>query len=196
MGKEQSSSSAHTHDNLEDALVGGGREPAAKKGNAAHLVVCVLCGVLMGSWAPLSASSMPGSAMSADESTAVGKLTPYSSFFLFTCSVLATSPAIVLVLCRCPPVGQPCDISEYCSTLTASQHLRGMLAGGVWGVGTLLNLLVGSQVGSAVSYAIGQAAPLVAAVWGIFLFAEFKGAPVQAHIFLGLMFVLYLGAIL
>ena len=48
----------------------------------------------------------------------------------------------------------------------------------------------------ALSYAVGQAAPMVATLWGLFYYREFRGAPKQSLQFVGLMFVLYVGAIL
>jgi glucose uptake protein len=50
-------------------------------------------------------------------------------------------------------------------------------------------------VGVPISYAIGQAAPLVAASWGIFVWHEFTGAPKPAWRALQIMFALYLAAI-
>jgi len=48
----------------------------------------------------------------------------------------------------------------------------------------------------AISYAIGQSAPMVAALWGVLAWKEFQGANRKARAFLGLMFLFYLLAIL
>ena len=53
--------------------------------------------------------------------------------------------------------------------------------------------------GAAISYALGQGAPMVAALWGIFVWKEFKGAPRSVEMLLTLMFILFisgLGAII
>jgi len=47
----------------------------------------------------------------------------------------------------------------------------------------------------AVAYAIGQSAPLVASLWGIFVWKEFAGAPPAATRALAAMFVFYIAAI-
>ena len=52
-----------------------------------------------------------------------------------------------------------------------------------------------SSVGFAISYAIGQSAPLVASLWGIFVWKEFAGAGPAAKRALATMFVCYLAAI-
>ncbi|MGH9758818.1 MAG: hypothetical protein ACRD4M_13855, partial [Candidatus Acidiferrales bacterium] len=50
--------------------------------------------------------------------------------------------------------------------------------------------------GVAISYAIGQSAPMVAALWGIFAWKEFEGANAKTKAYLGMMFLFYLLAIL
>lgn len=41
------------------------------------------------------------------------------------------------------------------------------------------------QPGIALAYAIGPTNPLVAALWGVFVWHEFKGAPRRANVLLG-----------
>ena len=48
----------------------------------------------------------------------------------------------------------------------------------------------------AISYAIGQSAPMVAALWGVLAWKEFKGSGSQAKMYLVFMFVFYALAIL
>jgi len=75
------------------------------------------------------------------------------------------------------------------------QHAWAWLGGLFWSVGTLFNMISGGVVGFAVSYALGQCAPLVAALWGLLVWKEFKGAPCISFVMLGIMFALYAGAI-
>ena len=58
-----------------------------------------------------------------------------------------------------------------------------------------VNLVSSSAVSLAVSYSIGQSAPMVAAAWGVFVFKEFSGAPLPSWVLLGAMFLFYCGAI-
>jgi glucose uptake protein len=51
----------------------------------------------------------------------------------------------------------------------ASGHALGLLGGVVWGVGMVSNLVAANFAGVAISYAIGQSAPMVAALWGVFV---------------------------
>ena len=75
-------------------------------------------------------------------------------------------------------------------------HLLGLLGGFIWGTGTVFNLVAGKTTTFAVSYAIGQSAPMVAALWGLFVWKEFAGSGPRARLYLGLMFVFYILAIL
>jgi glucose uptake protein len=74
-------------------------------------------------------------------------------------------------------------------------HLLGLLGGVVWTIGTASNLIAGNSVGFAVSYAIGQSAPLVASLWGIFVWREFAGASPATSRALAAMFLFYIAAI-
>jgi glucose uptake protein len=71
----------------------------------------------------------------------------------------------------------------------------GLLGGFVWCLGTAFNLIAGRSAGFAISYAMGQSAPMVAALWGIFVWKEFEAAGSKAKLYLILMFIFYLGAI-
>ncbi|HWY26970.1 MAG TPA: GRP family sugar transporter, partial [Candidatus Angelobacter sp.] len=75
-------------------------------------------------------------------------------------------------------------------------HLLGLLGGCIWGVGTVFNLVAANFTGVAISYSIGQSAPMVAALWGVLVWKEFDGATRKAKAYLALMFMFYLLAIL
>jgi glucose uptake protein len=74
--------------------------------------------------------------------------------------------------------------------------LLGLLGGAIWGTGTVFSLTAGKLTGQAISYAIGQSAPMVAALWGVLAWKEFAGSGTRAKMYLVLMFVFYGLAIL
>jgi glucose uptake protein len=49
-----------------------------------------------------------------------------------------------------------------------------------------------SAASPAISYGLSNAAPVVAALWGIFVWKEFKDAPKGTNFLLALMFLFYL----
>ncbi len=71
----------------------------------------------------------------------------------------------------------------------------GILGGVIWGFGGCFNFIAAGFVGVPISYAIGQSAPMIAALWGVFAWKEFQGADRRAWNYLGLMFLAYLAAV-
>ena len=74
-------------------------------------------------------------------------------------------------------------------------HLVGILGGIVWGVGTALSYIAAGKAGPAISYALGQGAPMIAALWGVFIWKEFKGASRNVYNMLLLMFLLFVAGL-
>ena len=54
------------------------------------------------------------------------------------------------------------------------------------------SIIASSAAGAALSYGLGQGATLVGAIWGVFIWKEFKGAPPGTGWLLGAMFFFYL----
>ena len=48
-----------------------------------------------------------------------------------------------------------------------------MLGGAIWGLGSAFSYIASGEAGPAVSYALGQGAPLIAAIWGVFIWKVF-----------------------
>ena len=168
----------------------GGVNGGGLGGNAGATIICAVSGVLMACWSPLNAFAM----RTAPDGTCDGCLAPLGSSFLFTSAVLLTSPAICACLMRWPLVGSPTTFATY-AKLSPRDHALGWLGGAIWAVGTVSNLLSGSKLGLALSYAIGQAAPMVASLWGLVYYREFAGASYRTAALVASMFVLYLAAI-
>ena len=94
-----------------------------------------------------------------------------------------------------PLVGEPVSFSGFFRG-PVSGHMLGILGGLIWGTGTVFNMVAASLTGVAISYAVGQSAPMVAALWGVFVWKEFAGAGSRAKMYLAGMFVFYCLAIL
>jgi len=149
------------------------------------IIVCIVSGVLMGLWAPFMAHAM----------TTGHPLGPYSAAVFLTLGALLSCFIWNIYFMKHPLVGEPVSFSGFFQA-PASGHLLGLLGGFVWGIGTVFNLVAASFTGVAISYAIGQSAPMVAALWGVFVWHEFRGANSRAKLFLALMFVFYILAII
>jgi glucose uptake protein len=149
------------------------------------IIVCIVSGVLMGLWAPFMAHAM----------TTGHPLGPYSAAVFLTLGALLSCFIWNIYFMKHPLVGEPVSFSGFFQA-PASGHLLGLLGGFVWGIGTVFNLVAASFTGVAISYAIGQSAPMVAALWGVFVWHEFRGANSRTKLFLALMFVFYILAII
>jgi glucose uptake protein len=149
------------------------------------IVVCVVSGVLMGLWAPFVAHAM----------TTGNTLGPYSIAVFLTLGALLSCFVWNVYFMKHPLVGEPVKFGGFFSA-PISGHALGLLGGFIWGVGMVFNLVAASFTGVAISYAIGQSAPMVAALWGVLAWKEFDGAPAKAKMYLGLMFLFYCVGIL
>ena len=94
-----------------------------------------------------------------------------------------------------PLVGDPVEFSGFFRG-PMSGHVLGLIGGAIWCTGLVLFSVASHYTGVAISYSIGQSAPMVAALWGIFAWKEFAGANRKAKAYLAMMFVAYLLAIL
>jgi glucose uptake protein len=149
------------------------------------IVICIVSGFLMGNWAPFVTRAM----------TQGKTLGPYSVSVFFTIGALLSCFVWNVYFMRKPFVGEPVQFGDFFRGPGAG-HLLGLLGGCIWGIGTVFNLVAANFTGVAISYAIGQSAPMVAALWGVFVWKEFQGANRRAKTYLALMFVFYLFAIL
>jgi glucose uptake protein len=162
------------------SLASAGR-PVSKK----SIITCIVSGVLMGLWAPFVASAM----------TKGNTLGPYSIAVFLTLGALLSCFIWNIYFMKKPLVGEPVDFSGFFKG-SSSGHMLGLLGGVIWGTGMVFNLVAANFTGVAISYAIGQSAPMVAALWGVLAWKEFAGAGTRAKVYLALMFVFYCFAIL
>jgi len=149
------------------------------------IITCIVSGFLMGNWAPFVTRAM----------TQGKTLGPYSVSVFFTLGALLSCFLWNIYFMKKPLVGEPVQFGDFFRGPTAG-HLLGLLGGCIWGIGTVFNLVAANFTGVAISYAIGQSAPMVAALWGVLVWKEFQGANRRAKTYLALMFLFYLFAIL
>lgn len=168
-------------------LIGKAYGRLAKDGEGASrksIIICIISGLLMGSFAPFVTKAL----------TAGHALTPYSIAVFFTFGAFLCCFVVNVYFMKKPLYGTPVNFSGFFKA-GARNHALGILGGFIWGTGTVFNFVAASLVGVAISYAIGQAAPMVAAAWGVFVWKEFAGADKQAKTYLALMFVCYILAL-
>ncbi len=161
-------------------------QKVSKKG----ILLSVSAGVLMALFYRFVASSMASSF----ENPEAGKLTPYSAIFFFAIGVLISNFIFNTFIMIKPFDGKPLSIRDYLKG-SFRVHLTGVLGGVIWNIGMSMSIIASGKAGFAISYGLGQGATLIAALWGVFIWKEFKGAGKTVNNLVFLMFLAYLGGL-
>ncbi|MDO5580762.1 MAG: multidrug DMT transporter permease [Planctomycetia bacterium] len=180
------------------------RKMPGQQGNAGSkgLILSILCGVLMSMFYYLVARSLSG-VVQGDKilpltlenlksgSLEVGKLTPYTGNMIFAIGILASNFVIMPILMKKPLTGSSVPLFAYFRG-TLCDHLWGLIGGMIWAVGMTLNVIASGVASTAVAYGLGQGATLMSAIWGVFIWKEFKGAPKGTGKILAFMFLFFI----
>ena len=153
--------------------------------------IAILAGVLMSFFYRFVAAAMD---LNNFESPTPGMATPYSAFFIFAVGIFLSNLVFNTIVMRRPFEGKPVTYAAYFRG-SLSTHLVGVFGGIIWGLGTALSYIAAGKAGAAISYALGQGAPMIAALWGIFVWREFRGAPRSVGWLLMLMFIFFLSGL-
>ena len=178
------------------AIVFNGLAARRKSGDKADgtrkgIILAIVAGVLMSFFYRFVAAAMD---LEHFENPTPGMATPYTAFFIFSCGIFVSNFLFNTLAMRRPVVGEPVAYSEYFKGRFAT-HLVGILGGCIWGLGTALSYIAAGKAGAAISYALGQGAPMIAALWGVFVWKEFKGCPASTMRLLALMFILFVAGL-
>ena len=164
------------------------RDPAQ---NRKGIILALVAGIIMSFF---SALVYNGVDLDNFANPATGKLTPYTAMVIFSLGVFLSNFVVNTIVMKKPFVGEPVTYKQYFAG-SFSTHLVGVLGGCIWALGTSLNYISAGTAGAAVSYALGQGAPMIAAIWGVFIWKEFKGAPKSVYSLLALMFALFIAGL-
>src|SRR5271165_2604749 len=167
-----------------DALAYRRRESERRSVSVRGIWISVACGVLMGIFYPLVTKAVTGE----------HSLGPYSVAFFFALGVVLCAIPVNYLFMKKPLTGTPpVNMSQYFQAKPA-WHFWGVLGGLIWCTGTVFNFVASHAqiIGPAVSYAIGQGATMVSAVWGVFIWKEFASAPPASRKLIPAMFVFFL----
>ncbi|HAH60235.1 MAG: GRP family sugar transporter [Petrimonas sp.] len=159
-----------------------------KKVTSKGIIISILAGLLMSFFYRFVAASMD---LSNFENPAQGMMTPYTATVIFSLGIFISNFIFNTILMKRPIHGEPTHYKTYFKGKFPI-HLVGILGGIIWGIGNSLNLIAAGKAGAAISYGLGQGATLVAALWGVFIWKEFKGASKKTTFMLVVMFILFL----
>jgi glucose uptake protein len=155
------------------------------------ILLSVIAGILMAFFYRFIAASMD---LEDFVHPAAGKMTPYTAVFIFSCGIFISNFLFNTILMKKPIEGPPVTYKQYFSP-GFSIHLVGILGGLIWGLGNSFNLIAAGKAGPAISYGLGQGATLIAALWGVFVWKEFKNAPPGTNKLLLFMFLFFIAGL-
>ena len=167
-----------------DALAYRRRERERRAISVRGIWISIGCGVLMGIFYPLVTKAVTGG----------NALGPYSVAFFFALGTALCAIPVNYLFMKKPLTGAPpVSMAQY-GKAKPMWHLWGIAGGIIWCTGAVFNFVASHAqiVGPAISYAIGQGATMVSAVWGVFVWKEFAHAPASARKLIPAMFVFFL----
>jgi glucose uptake protein len=151
-------------------IMSGAARQTVGKNRSRGLIFSAIAGCIMGFFYPQLMRSI-----------GPGKLTPYVALVFFGAGVLLSNFVVNTVFMKTGGV----TYADYFRG-SAKLHLIGILGGSIWMVALCLNVIASNVAGPAISYALGQGATLIAAIWGVFIWRE-KGN----ILYITLMFIGY-----
>jgi len=160
------------------------RRPSSVKG----IVLALAGGVLLGSFSPLLVKA---------QNPDIG-LGPYSTALLFGMAVLFSTFVFNLFFMNLPVEGDPLEVIEYFRG-SFRNHFWGFVSGLVWAAGAVAVLVATTPKGDTRLDAPWSGLPglgsLVAALWGLLAWREFRGGDRVSKLFAVLMWLFFAGGI-
>ena len=170
-----------------EALARAGYSKSTRRPNPVKaIVLAVLAGSLIGSFAPLLEKARQGD---------LG-LGPYAVATIFAFGILFSTFVFDIFFMNLPVEGEPVDFTTYLSC-PLTQHLVGLGSGAVWLTGLLAALVCSgtpelTQASNLSRTLLAQGAPVIAALWGIVVFREFRESDYRVKVMGYLTPVLFL----
>ena len=142
-----------------------------------------MCGVVVGLFYPFVAKALTGE----------NHLGPYTVYFVFSLGALASNFPLNYAF-HAPARERPGAFDRRLFPAAApGAHAWGVLGGLIWGTGTICSFVAAytPMVGPATSFSLGEGNTMISAVWGVFVWKEFRGADRKVRRLLALMFTLF-----
>lgn len=171
-----------------NGIAAGKQQKAEANSKKKGIILAAIAGILMSFFYRFVASAMD---LNNFESPTPGMATPYTAFFIFAIGIFLSNFLFNTLVMKHPFVGLPMSYKEYFAGKIGT-HMVGILGGCIWGLGTALSYIAAGKAGAAISYALGQGAPMIAAFWGVFIWKEFTGSSKSTDRLLGVMFALFI----
>lgn len=171
-----------------DAIAYKRLQTGGKEGIAKGLILSIVAGISLGFFYRFVADSMVTNYYTPE----VGLLTPYTALVVFSLGLFISNFVFVTAIMFKPISGKPVALGDYFTKGNSKLHLIGILGGVIWSVGMSFSIIASGAAGPAISYGLGQGAVMVAAFWGVFVWKEFKDAPIGTNKLIAFMFLFFI----
>ena len=161
------------------------------KSSIKGIILSILCGVLMGFFYRFVAEGVSLNF----QNPAEGLMTPYTAVVVFCVGVVVSNFVWNTIFMYKPVEGGVVSYSQYFNEGNTYLHLVGIIGGAIWCIGMSFSMIASERAGFAISYGLGQGAPMIAALWGVFVWDEFEGAPKVVNLYISLMFVCFIAGL-
>jgi glucose uptake protein len=120
-----------------------------------------------------------------------GNLTPYTALVFFATGVFLSTILFNPFFMAKPIEGEPVTMKMYFNG-SLREHLSGIAGGTIWMMAMVMSFMAAGAANPAIAYALSNAAPVVAILWGVFIWNEFKDADSATRKMLVTMFSFYI----
>jgi len=158
-----------------------------KKPTLKGIMLSVFAGLLIAFFYGLVVKSLDNSFIAGG----TGTLTPFTGVFFFSVGVFLSTIIINPFFMKYPVQGKSVKMSAYWKG-NLKTHMSGVIGGFIWMFGMVVSFMAAGAANPAISYALSNAAPVVAILWGVLIWKEFKGAPKGTNSLLLAMFIFYI----
>lgn len=125
-----------------------------------------------------------------------GKFGPYAAVLMYSAGSLVSNLVFNRYLMSHPFKGSKVTYSDYFSPGTMKYHAIGALGGVINGIGVTASFVASKAASPAIAYGLGQGGTMIAAIWGVFVWKECKGATAATKWMIAFMFVFFLAGLI
>ena len=173
-----------------DAIAYRRQSSSAMRVSMKGLLLSLACGIFMGVFYRFVAAAMYPNPLH----PVAGLMGSYAAVFVFAVGVFLSNFVWNTLAMRLPVMGEPVPFSHYWRG-GFNTHIAGIIGGVIWGIGMSLNIIASGRAGFAISYGLGQGATMIAALWGVLVWKEFKNPARGVSALLGAMFVCFIAGL-
>jgi glucose uptake protein len=125
-----------------------------------------------------------------------GKFGPYAAVLVYCVGSFISNIFFNTYLMSHPTRGEKVTYSDYFRSGRFKCHAIGVLGGVINGVGVTSNFVASKAASPAIAYGLGQGGTMIAAIWGICVWKETKGASQGTRVMIAGMFTCFLAGLI